>query len=361
MPSEWQARFSACLLACLLLVGCAAPGGRGDGPYAELQAPATRPEPADIDVDLARLSEWFGGEWDNHEQVYEAQEAAAPGQPAAAPERMHLGFRPVEVPAIGGSVFHARQLLDDDPGRIVRVRLYRFSVDREQQAIRLDQYSFIDESTWRDARPSAERFAYLRAEDLRYAPDCAVYFRYDAARAEFRGETRRGACRIASERGGQAVTVEDRIELAEGRLWVHSSARDDSGRLVFGSRDGIPHKYRRVRYFEGFAVLRQGGPEAAGEGRWHRMRRILLHSEGRSVALLWEDGRRSGYSLQLARLPFQQGRLQMMTLKLIDDATQQAVSYALGDADGRHIGLNVQWFQASFSEIDGDSRFDPGS
>lgn len=351
--------FAILMLLTVLLPACTSTAPRAD--YAQMEVAAVQPVAADIDVDLARLSEWFAGEWDNHQQVYEALEAATPGQGGASHERIHLSFVPVNVPALGGSVFYARQTLDDDPSRLFRLRLYRFAVDTKAQAIRLDQYSFVDEAAWRDVAAGAERFTYLRAEDLRYAPDCAVYFKYHGDRAEFRGETRRGACRIASERAGQAVIVEDRIELAEDRLWVQSSARDESGRLVYGARDGTPHKHHKVRYFEGFVVINRAGRGAGSQEQgWHTIRRILLHSEGRQVALTWDDGRRTGYSLQLARLPLQQGRIQVLMLKLIDDASQQTVSYAIGDAAGKHIGLNIQWFQSSFSEVEGDARFQPG-
>ena len=42
-----------------------------------------------------------------------------------------------------------------------------------------------NEKAWRDAHRAPETLAQLTSGDLRYSPDCAVYFRFDAAADEF--------------------------------------------------------------------------------------------------------------------------------------------------------------------------------
>ncbi len=343
-----------------LLVGCAASAPR-ETPFAQVESAAPAPEPMDLDADLARISEWFAGEWDNYEQVYLEKEAAADAAAVAMHERIHLLFKPVDVPALGGSVFFARQNLDDDPARLFRVRLYRFAVDEKTNSIRLDQYTFRNEPAWRDAYLQPARLAQLQASELRYAPDCAVYFKRQDEGNAYLGSTLKGACKISSERLAKAVVVEDQIRLDADNLEILSDARDESGKLIYGNRDGIPHKHRKARYFEGWVVIHRGGRDAApgSAGERNTLRRIVLHSEGRSLPITWEDGRRSGYSLQLARLSFQSDKVHLLTLKLLDDATGQPISYVWADPQSKHIGMNLQWFQTGWSELEGDARFDP--
>lgn len=346
-----------CLGVMAILSACAAtpPATR----FAQVELADPEPVAIDLDANLARLSEWFAGEWDNYEQVMLAKDQSAPGS-APPHERVHALFLPVDVPAIGGSVFFARQTLDDDPARVFRLRLYRFVVDAKADAIRLDQYSFNDEKAWRDAHRTPPRLAQLTSDQLHYTPECAVYFKYDASLEEFIGSTRAGACKVESERLSKAVTVEDRIELGKDKLWILSSARDQTGRLIYGNPQGIPHKQRKVRYFQGWIAINKAGANARPEDRaFHTVRNLVLHSEGRSVPISWEDGRRSGYSVQIARLSFQGDAVRALTLKLIDDATGQPVSYSWADPDSRRIGINIKWFQSDFAQVEGDSRFEP--
>lgn len=349
-----------CCLGAILIVllsACAAtpPATR----FAQVEPAPAKPVALDVDANLARLSEWFAGEWDNYEQVILAKEQS-PAASAPPHERVHAMFLPVDVPAIGGSVFFARQTLDDDPARVFRLRLYRFVVDETPGLIRLDQYSFNDEKSWRDAYRTPQRLAQLSNADLRYTPDCAVYFSYDAALQEFSGSTRPGACKVSSERLSKAVTVEDQIQLGKDKLWILSTARDQTGRLIYGNPQGIPHKQRKVRYFQGWIAINKAGAGAKPEDRAFRtMRNLVLHSEGRSVPITWEDGRRSGYSVQIARLSFQGDAVHALTLRLIDDATGQPAAYSWADPDSRRIGINLKWFQSDFAQIEGDYRFAP--
>jgi hypothetical protein len=77
------------------------------------------------------------------------------------------------------------------------------------------------------------------------------------------------------------------------------------------------------------------------------------------VPITMGDGRRSGYSVQIARQSFQGDSVRALTLNLLNDATGQPVSYAWADPGSKRIGINLKWFQSDFAEIEGDSRFEP--
>jgi hypothetical protein len=314
-----------------------------------------RPAEVTLDPDLARLAEWFAGTWDNHAQVEALAEAGSP-----AIERVHAVFLPVDVPAIGGAAFFGRLMLDEDPARTFRLRLYRFTLDRDRGSLRLDQYSFVDEKPWLSGRPRLDVLSTLPANALRHVPRCAVHLRFEASTRRYLGSTEEGACRIESERLGAAVTIEDRMEIGEDLLAVSSIARDGTGRRVHGNDEGRPHRLRKARWYRGWVALHEAGPDARpGDTRWHTRDDIVLHGEGRRQPISYSDGRRSGYSVQLARLELEGGRREVLALKLLNDATGQALGYAWSDPAAASLGLNMQWFQAGFGLVEEDPRFEP--
>ncbi len=346
-------RVAAVLCVLFAFTGCAVTPDTATGrPPVQVQAAAL---PVELDPDLARLAEWFAGTWDNHAQVEAMVEARSPGI-----ERVHAVFLPVEVPAIGGAAFFGRLMLDEDPERTFRLRLYRFALDEARRSLRLDQYSFVDEQAWRGLRPDLSRLAGLAAGDLRHVPSCAIHFRFDSATRRYLGSTDEGACRVESDRLAAAVTIEDRMEIGEDLLAVSSIARDQSGRRVQGNAEGRPYRLRKARWYQGWVALHEAGPDALpGDARWHMRENIVLHGEGRRQPISYSDGRRSGYSVQLARLELEGGRREVLALKLLNDATGQALGYAWSDPGAASLGLNMQWFQAGFRLVEGDPRFEP--
>jgi hypothetical protein len=336
-----------------LLLACAS----GPIPSGEVRSQPAAQRPAEVapDPDLARLAEWFAGTWDNYAQVESLAERAATGI-----ERVHGVFIPVDVPAIGGAAFFGRLMLEEDPARTFRLRLYRFSLDGRRGTLRLDPYRIVDEKPWRVTRPDMARLAALSAGDLRHVPSCAIHFRFDVATRRYLGSTSPGACRIESERLGTGVTIEDRMEIGEDLLVISSIVRDPTGRRVQGNAEGLPFRLRKARWFRGWVALHEAGPEAQpGDPRWHLSENLVLHSEGGRKPILFSGGRRSGYSVQLARLELDGGRREVLALKLIHDASGQSLGYAWSDPDANRLGLNMQWFQAGFDRVEGDSRFEP--
>ncbi len=319
-------------LSAIILSACAT----APPPTATLQTPQDTAR-VDIDVGLARISEWFAGNFDNYAQTMADRDSQAP-----AHERIHLSFVPVEVPAIGGSVFFARQSLDDDP-RVIRLRLYRFAMDGKR--IRLDQYRFNDEAPWRGDLDVA-RLRAVPAAALSVAPGCAVFFDYDSARERFVGATEPGQCRVASERFENGVIVEDRIEIARDEVLVASGARDAAGKLIYGHPQGVPHRHRKAQWFSGLVVVNSAGRNARPDQReWHTLRNARLHNEGGWLPLTSTDGRRLGVSLRLARVRFGDDPEPALVLYVLDDAAAQPISYALADATSDRIGINLQWVQ----------------
>ncbi len=111
-------RLTALVLAVVLLA--AAPG-------------RTAPEPDDPSArDLQRIVGWFGGIWDNSEQIWFETEGRAQVPVPERHERVHATHRRVDLPSIGQYEFYVEEYRDDDPAKVFRQRLVVFESAREQ-------------------------------------------------------------------------------------------------------------------------------------------------------------------------------------------------------------------------------------
>jgi len=322
----------------LLLVGCAA-----------APAPNTAVRPtaqASLDEQLITLMDWFPGEWDNNEQHWQQATIDKKEKPI---ERIHHLFLPVVVPAIGEHALFVKQTLDDDPAKVYRQRLYVFSKNPAENAIQLTIFAFKDEAKYANAWREPELIAGVAGDELEARPGCEVYWAYSGDR--FDGRMKKDACRFVSARmGGKEIIVNDELMLSRDELWISDVAKDAAGNYVFGNLDGIPHKNRKVEYFDAWAAIKRQGKDApADSADWIGMRGIVLHNEGDRVQVVDENGNPVGYTIELARLTYQNTSAPILKLAVIDDATGKSIAYTWNEPDGTRLGINLGWFQTGVS------------
>ena len=199
-----------------------------------------------LDRDFQTFLEWFPGVYDNQEQVYfEEQQGVAEED---RHERIHHTFAPVDLPAFGDNVFYVQQYLDDDPAKIYRQRIYVFSPDYEENAIRLQIHTPNDVASLVDAHLNPSRLEGLTPEQTRHMPGCDVYWKKRAD--EFDGQMKEGACSFVSQRSGKRIIIDDDLVLSRDQIWISDRAEDEDGNYVFGNKAGIPHKNIKARRFE---------------------------------------------------------------------------------------------------------------
>ena len=315
---------------------------------AALPATAAQPAPAtpDLDQQLALLLAWFPGEWDNHEQHWQQATVEKREKPI---ERIHHVFVPVSVPAVSEHVFFVRQTLDDDPSRVYRQRLYAFSKNEARGAIQLTIHSFKDEAKYAAAWREPALLDGLSMDALESRPGCEVYWTLQVD--HFAGSMDADACRFHSQRLGKTIIVNDTLRLSPDELWISDVAKDVEGSPVFGNRDGIPHRNRKVRYFEGWAAIKRGGKDAPADSKdWIGMRGILMHNEGDREQVLDAEGKPVGYTIELARLTYQNTTTPILKFGVIDDATGKTIAYTWNEPDGTRLGINLGWFQAGVAQ-----------
>lgn len=314
-----------------------------------LAACASPPAVAPLQGELARFNAWFAGEFNNHEQVWQQRiDAAKPGAPADAEKTAHSHsvFAPVALPQLGQHIYYVQQSLDGDPTKVYRQRLYRITADTAEKAVRLEIFSFPDAKAVLNAHLKPELLAGLDPTTLRPAKGCDVLWRYEAGAQRFVGRVGKDSCSYMSPQLKKRIIVNDTLQLSASEIWINDQARDEQGNHVFGSKTNTPVKARKVRYFTGWAF---GKDEAGRKLRGERA--LLLHNEGATVPLVYEDdGSISPYKIELAQLTYQNTTQPILKLALLDGRTGKSAAYTWANTEATRIGLNLGWVQFGLTQ-----------
>jgi len=309
---------------------------------------------AQTNADLQRLVGWFSGEWDNHEQVWQQKNEAETKKidkiEDPIPHTHHI-FASIKAPKLGEHIFYVQQSSDGDLNKVYRQRIYRFSVDESEAAVKLEIFTLLDEKAFLNAHLKPLQFAALEISALKTTPGCEVLWRYVAASKEFQGTMKQNSCSFVSQRSGKRIIVNDTLKLTESEIWINDQARDEQGNHVFGSKTNTPVKNRRVRYFDGWIYFNRAGKDAQKTDTTFSSRRDLrLHTEGQTIPILFDDGSESPYLLQLAQLTYQNTKTPILKLALIDKATNKSMTYIWANTDATRIGMNLGWFQVGLTQ-----------
>lgn len=296
-----------------------------------------------LDQDFKRFLEWFPGEYDNNEQVWQqAQDGIAKED---RHEHIHHIFLPVNAPNIGEHTFFIRQYMDGDYENVYRQRLYNFLIDEEEQSIRLQIFSFKDEAKYADTDQDPSRIAGITAGEVRNMPGCDVFWRFEEGR--FIGEMKENACFFHSERMGKNIYITDTLYMTDSEIWIADTAYDEDGNHVFGREEH--HKNRKVRYFTGWAVIQKSHfDESAGEDEYHVVSGLRLHNEGQIVPLVSKEGFETGYSVELAQLTYQESGTPILKLALLDKEGY-AFTYIWANPEASRLGINLRWAQVGLT------------
>ncbi len=299
---------------------------------------------------------WFGGEWNNHEQVWQQKldSAKLPGGKADDPiTHTHHIFAPVRAPKFGEHTFYVQQSLNADMSKAYRQRLYRVTPDAATNSIKLEIFAFLDDKAFFNAHLRPELLANLEPANMRATPGCEVYWRFVAATQEFEGTMPPNACVINSARLGKKIIITDTLKLTQGEIWINDQARDEQGKHVFGSKTDTPVKNRKVRYFSGWAFGTEPGTGKKLQGR----RDLVLHNEGQRVPLVYEDGSPSPYAIELAQLTYQNTTAPILKLALSDSSDAKRGAYTWANPEAVRIGLNLGWVQFGLTQKPSHTAF----
>jgi hypothetical protein len=297
-----------------------------------------------LQQDFERFLQWFPGEYDNNEQVW--QQGVDEVAEEDRLEHIHHIFLPVEAPAIGENTFFVRQYMADDYENVYRQRLYNMKQDEETGLVQLQIFSFKDEAKYRNTDQDSSIIESVTVEEVRNMPGCDVFWSYRGD--HYIGEMKEKACFYFSERMGKNIYITDTLTLTDSEIWINDRAFDEEGNKIFGSDE--PHKNRKVRYFKGWAAVQKKLiDESAAEDEMIFIGGLRMHNEGQVIPLITEEGVNTGYSVELAQLTYQNTHTEILKLALIDK-DGVSFTYIWADPQARRIGINLRWMQVGMTD-----------
>lgn len=321
-------RIAAVTAGIVLLAACMPNGLRESGDPAGTLTLAEQ---------LALALGWLHGEWDNHVQV----EAARPSG-ATLPPRVHLLYARLEL--AGDDHWLLTQHSEANPPRVYQNRLYRLQSDRAAGVLRLERFRPVNEALLLDLHRDPRRQNALQPSQLQADPDCSFTLEFQAEAQRFTGSTQPGVC---LERNGDSQAL------------INTSLQFDADTLQLqeavvvggGAAASTDLQARKVRYFDGWAVIHRDGARAdsTDSAGFRILRTLRLFDQGNRFELRWEDGKPTGYSLELAQLDYAGDVGTVLRLALLEDRSGRTLAYAWANPDAARIGLNIGWFQSGFT------------
>ena len=100
------------------------------------------------------------------------------------------------------------------------------------------------------------------------------------------------------------------------------------------------------------AVKKHKVEPGADLSEWIFTRIERMHNQGQKIPLLDESGKKTGYTLSLESLTYQETQTPVLKIGVIDDRTGYTLSYSWTEPGSLRVGLNVRWFQAGLTRID---------
>ena len=292
----------------------------------------------------ALFHQWFAAEFDNYEQNWQDKIDAEKNKDLQVHEHIHHVFAPLATPALEGEIYFVKQYMDGDASKVYRQRLYQFVRNEEKKALQLNIYRFKDEAKYADAHLTPKLFQDLKLDEVNTFSGCEVYWTFNGE--YFDGSMVENACAIKSRRNGKMIYFNDTLRLTDSEIWIADSATDEDGKHVFGNKQAVAHKNRKVTYFTGWGGARIGGKDAPADAKWNFTKNIVIHNEGQIFPLVDDKtGKKSDYSIQLAKLTYQNTKDPILKLGLIENATGKTVTYIWSDRLNVKTGMNLRWMQ----------------
>src|SRR5580704_3369726 len=218
-------------LVCLILVcgagglltGCAAGGQKAPKP----------------DVDLAQLTRWLPGTYNNNAQ-HDADVKAG----KTPHEALTVVIVPIDSPIMGEHVFYLQEMAADDPRRVMRQQVLSFAVsDKKGEVIRESVATLVEPRRWREGYLNPELFAAMVQEDLTPMSGCDLFWKRTAAGFAGANDPRR--CHSSDRMSDAAALNQLRAELTSIELSFAEQSYDDSGALVLGRTDDPFYRFHK--------------------------------------------------------------------------------------------------------------------
>ena len=232
------------LVAAAFLSGCASHHHRSD---------------REGEADLARISRWLPGTYDNSAQV--RSDLAKGVSPAH--DAVELNVVVIDSIAVGRSAFYIQETAADDPMRVFSQRVITFSLNPKKGIVQTVN-TLIDPLRWRNGQREPDIFEGMTPRDFKLATGCEITWTREekdsdkdkkklskedalkeAEHAKFTGTNDSKHCEMTSHAVMGLVNMELRGEIAANEIDLAELQYDQDGKLIPGAVADPFYRFRR--------------------------------------------------------------------------------------------------------------------
>jgi len=207
--------------------------------------------------DLARMSRWLPGTYDNTAQARsDVQKGVRPPHDA-----VELAIVPLESVSVGRNAFYLQEMAADDSRRVLSQQVIKFS--SSEKGIVESVSTLEDPLRWRDGHRQADIFMGMTPKDLKTVSGCELKWRREtepgkekklgkeeaervAQKTRFIGSNDPRKCEETSHVVMGLVQVELRAELTANEFSVAEIQYDSNGQVVSGNKDEPFYRFRKI-------------------------------------------------------------------------------------------------------------------
>jgi len=297
--------------------------------------------------DVVMLTSWFGGEWDNDEQLWFENGRRANWPKERRHQRVHTMHRKVELLWLGKHVFYIEEYADGDPSKIIRQRLVTFESDQPAGGVRSDIYFFRNPEKQLGAYAAPTKLATLKKEDVYQQSGCRIIWTQEGE--QYRGKIPQRECVFGE--GAERRWTQFEALLGKDKYWrVDRSRRMSDDSLHSGHIDEIPFKLRRAARFScdvNFLVDYQRGPNPADQ---HEVG-LPIHAQGGEIKIVRKStGIPYTFRLRQREYAYYTTDSDFMYLNFREEGKPFS-AYSLHDPDARFLGMNLGWMSVACRRV----------
>ncbi len=292
-----------------------------------------------LDRDFREMMGWLEGEFDNSEQYYFEEEMSVPEEERKT--RIHMTFKKVDVPAIGENVYYLEQYTENNPENIGRQRLFSFTPDYDNHAIRMEALVFKDAAPYVGAQFDPSKLEGVTRDDMTaLGANCNALWTRSAG--EFSATIDPEKCVIESRRGG-SLHISGYFVLTPTSYWTYESGRRSDGTYTFGGPTADYLKLNKARTFTCWMGVQNDEMESG----WNFAANQTIHDQGGEIWMTktGSNPERMGIRIRNVQWPYGRGQ-DSLVIYALKEGQEKAVSYAWSEYDAKLIGINLRWLQS---------------
>ncbi|MEN9610405.1 MAG: hypothetical protein RLZZ628_1219 [Bacteroidota bacterium] len=292
--------------------------------------------------DVKSLLKQLTGEFDNFQQVWQEKEDKLPD--SLRHEHIHSIFTPTEIPALGQNLLVVKQYRDGDTAKMGRMRIYRFSPDKKEKAIRLDIFTFKNEKTYSRVEHNPLILKDLKLKDFDSANECTIFWK--RKKDGFLGYMKSNTCHFAIEQAQGGQVKEDSLQLTKDALWIRDASAGENSKPVFDNLKKIHNKLMRCKPFKGWFAIKQ---EEKDE-KYEFVGNLRLHDQGWKKRVVLPNGTVTPYSIELSQVMYKKS-IAVLKLAVYEEGKENAIAYTWTHSEAARIGIHSRKIQAGFTLV----------